>query len=71
MCGWNHRVVKHTHEDEEAYHVHEAYYDDSGNATSITANPVAPMGGTVDELRAELELFKAALDKPVLSYEDF
>ena len=66
MSYWNYRVV----ERDDTFAIHEAYYDDAGNVTHITAEPVAPMGESLAELRADMEHYRRALDEPVLRYED-
>ncbi|MCG3212450.1 MAG: hypothetical protein FOGNACKC_06120 [Anaerolineae bacterium] len=66
MTTWNYRIV----ERDGIFAIYEVYYDAAGNVTSITAEPVAPMGESLDELRADLEKQCQALDKPVLRYED-
>ena len=65
MTTWNYRVV----ENEGSFAIHEAYYDDAGNVTNITVEAVAPLGDSLEELRADLEKFCQALAAPVLPYE--
>ncbi len=74
--SWNHRVVRRmvdlpNGETELAFGVHEVYYDEHGEPTSITDDPVAPFGENVVELQEELVLFVKAAELPVLNYEDF
>lgn len=38
--------------------------------TSITVDAVAPLGESLEELRADLEKFRKALTEPVLRYQD-
>ena len=66
MTTWNYRVV----ERDDTFAIYEAYYDDAGTVISITAEPVAPLGESLEELRADLEHYRRALDAPVLRYED-
>lgn len=81
--GWNHRVMRHPPdpalgEREAWYAIHEVFYasdevDDrvvDSSQTRYTADPIAPWGEDVDELRRVLEQMLAALDKPVLEYGD-
>ena len=71
--SWNYRVVKHTDEDVEYFTVHEAFYHTAGcdEPSSITDEPIALYGDTLEELQADFEHQKEALSKPVLRYEDF
>jgi len=68
MSHWNHRIIHKHHEqtDEHTYHVHEVYYDDSGNIDKWTISPVTPMGETPYELREDIRYFIKAFQKPVL-----
>ena len=73
--SWNYRVVKHKnyHEVEEYFTIHEVFYDTPGDErpNSITIEPVALFGETLEELQADFEAQKEALSLPVLRYEDF
>lgn len=70
---WNHRVIRHRHvsgwDEPYFYVVHEVHYEIDGDAQEIVAWSVegrAPQGNTLEELREDLELYLAALAKPVL-----
>ena len=70
---WNHRVIRHRYvsgwDVPYFYRVHGVYYEIDGDSEEIvgwTADAVAPQGDTLAELQDVLELFKAALAKPVL-----
>lgn len=69
--SWNHRVMKTKDGPDDFYEIHEVYYDKAGKPTAYTTHGVGPAGATLEELSRELELFKAALAKPVLSAADF
>jgi hypothetical protein len=70
---WNHRVVrrvyKTTNYEEESFAIHEAYYDDDGNVTRITQDPVDPHGSSMEDLRWSLNKMRECLEYPVLDYE--
>lgn len=66
---WNHRVLRKKDVGGEWYAVHEVYYDKKGKPTGATQDEVGPCGETLEQLKAELEMFARALDKPVLDYE--
>ena len=81
---WEYRVVKRTMkagehapgipaEDETWLSIHEYFSpaDWNGGKGSITVDGMEPQGDTLDELREDLEHMLAALDKPVLRWEDF
>lgn len=64
---WNYRVIKSTDEHGETLlQIHEAFYNDSGELSLITENPVTPAGETLDELKADLEHMLEDLMHPVL-----
>ena len=74
--SWNYRVIRKTYilpddTERESYAIHEVYYDNLSNAKAVSANALAPLGRTIDELKADLEMYMLALDKPVLDYDEF
>jgi hypothetical protein len=64
MSSWNYRVVQ--RDDEFA--IHEVFYADDGAVEGMTSDPVFPRGDTLDDLREEIEHYRAAFDKPTLTY---
>lgn len=48
--------------------IYEVYYYEDGRVQGHSAEPTFPAGETVEELRANCELYVAALQKPVLEY---
>jgi hypothetical protein len=64
--AWEYRVM--VRDDELA--IYEVYYYEDGGIRGYSSNPVFPAGGTLVELTANLELYAAALAKPVLTYRD-
>lgn len=69
--SWNYRVVKKTQNGETTYGIHECYYDENGNPSSITVEPMDPHGESIEELRDDLELMSLALTRPVLNFDDY
>ena len=76
---WNYRIVKKTHdydsivnpgEKHVTFGIHEVYYR-NGEPSMTTVDPMKPQGETLDELKEDVQHFLAALDKPVLNFEDF
>lgn len=67
---WNYRVVRYTDASGGVqFRVYEAYYDNDdreSEPSSLTEDPVYPLGDTVDELREELEMMRKAFDLPVI-----
>jgi len=61
---WNYRVVR----KEKHISIHEVYYDENGNAISISQNPVAPEAEDIKELKDTLELMMEAISKEILEY---
>lgn len=61
---WEYRVMSRGGE----LAIYEVYYDPDGRVTACSSLPTFPAGPTRDELRANCELYVAALEKPVLEY---
>lgn len=64
--SWNYRAVVEHCGDEDVYTLREVYYDAAGNINGWSPSPAEPHGDSLDELRADLERMRAALDKPAL-----
>ena len=62
---WNFRVVRHEHNGEPWFTLHEVYYEADGSPKLWNPKAYYPVGETVDELRADIDRLKLALDKPV------
>lgn len=73
--SWNYRVIRQKvivdDEEFDSFAIHEVYYDEDGKPGSITSDPVEPSGQTLQELGEDLRRMVAALNKPVLEYDDF
>lgn len=68
--GWNYRVMKREYPDKRySYAIYEVYYNEAGKAEMQSVDPMYIYGETLEELKADLQLYMKALDKPVLSYE--
>ena len=63
---WNYRVI----EDKEKFRIHEVYYNDAGEITAISEDPIVPEGETIEELKDDLEYYFAALKSPVLKKDE-
>lgn len=63
---WNYRVI----EDKEVFRIHEVYYNDTGEITAISEDPIVPEGETLEELKDDLEYYFAALKNPVLKKDE-
>jgi hypothetical protein len=67
---WNYRVVRATEDEDSILQIHEAYYDHYGAVYAITEKPVPVVGDNQLELVETLTMMMAALNKPILSWED-
>ena len=76
---WNHRVVRHVDGITLRGHppelitwlgIHEVHYDDRGSIISISEDPMGPSGETLEELKADMEYFLQAFNRPVLRKEE-
>ena len=67
---WNYRVVRRRRVSHDECSVHEVYYDDAGDISSWTENPIIPAGETLEELKEDFSKQLRALELPVLDYDD-
>ena len=68
--SWNHRLMKMKDGEDDFYQIHEVFYDIEGNVESYTKNGVTVGGNNIEEVKWVLLEMLAALDKPVLNYEE-
>lgn len=68
---WNYRVIHSVEQGEDWYAIHEVYYDAEGTPKDMTVEPVAVGGGTLDELREDIDRYQVALERPVLEAAAF
>ena len=64
MTHWNHRVFK----DKDGYSIRETFYKD-GKPHLWSAEPEAPFGETLDELKEDLKRMLGATEQPVIEDE--
>ena len=69
--SWNYRVVQQGPSLDETYAIHEVYYHEDGRPRSAALRPADAFSGSLEGLRWQLEQMTLALDKPVLTEEDF
>ena len=63
---WNYRVIEH----DRFFAIHEVYYNDKGNITAISEDPMHPHGENLKELKGDIEYFLQAFNSPVLKKEE-
>ena len=63
---WNYRVI----ENKEKFRIHEVYYNDAGEITVISEDPIVPEAETLEELKDDLEYYFAALKSLVLKKDE-
>lgn len=73
MSHWNNRILFHADKRGDWYGLHEVFYDDKGQPTACTVEPMTGAYESVSDLRRSLELMlkDARSRKPVLIYDDF
>ena len=64
--SWNYRVMR-RYDDLGIY---EVYYNEDGSVKGFSENPVSPRGGSISELKLDMERYMEALSKPILDYEE-
>lgn len=67
MMTWNYRVFR---ENEHDFVIREVFYADDGTILGCTAEPIEPFGQSLDELARSIEDMKAALQLPILTFDD-
>jgi hypothetical protein len=60
--NWNYRVVQ----DADDMRIYDVYYDERGAPIARHETPSYVSGENMDDLRTQVELMLASLDKPVL-----
>lgn len=69
---WNYRVLTTEYQGVVEYSLHEVYYNEKGEPTSCTVEPVTPYSSEgLEDFKLSMQLMMYAFDKPVLKYEDF
>lgn len=63
---WNYRVIF----NKDVFQIHEVYYNEAGEITAISQDPIAPVGETLEELQGDLEYYLHALKRPVLKMDE-
>lgn len=63
---WNYRVIEH----DRFFVIHEVYYNDKGDITAISEDPIAPSGETLEELKGTLKYYQQAVKRPILKKEE-
>ena len=74
MSHWNHRITRETVTNPDGsadflYAIREVHYDDAGEVTSWTKDPVAAAGDTPDEVVWALDRMIASRGRGVLDLE--
>ena len=64
--SWNYRVIK----DKESYGIHEVYYAENGEMM-YSQLPIGVSWNEGESGAAALDMMAEALDKPVLTEDDF
>ncbi len=64
--SWDYRVIEH----DGMFTIHEVYYNDKGDITFISQDPMGPSGDTLEELKGDMEYFLQALNMSVLKKEE-
>jgi hypothetical protein len=67
MMKWDYRVFR---EEDGTYVIREVYYDTDGAIVACTQDSVEPFGDSLEELARDIEWFKEALTRPVLTLAD-
>jgi hypothetical protein len=63
---WNYRIIEY----DEIFYIHEVYYNDNGNISAISEDPMHPQGKTLNELKGDMEYFLQAFNRPGLKKEE-
>lgn len=66
MSTWNYRVTMTRGVDEDVYQIREVYYDDDGQPSSWSTDPITPLGESWQELAEDLVKMQRAVSVPAL-----
>ncbi len=70
--SWNYRVIKFCRLGlEEYFEIHEVHYDKDDKPTSYTESASDIVSESLEGIQWHLDRMREALDKPVLTPEDF
>lgn len=68
--SWNYRIIRSENEGDVFYQMHEAYYEDGKDTSSVpnswSEKPIDPLGNKIEELKDDIEYMLLAFDKPIL-----
>lgn len=67
MMQWEYRVFR---ENDGGFVIREVLYDSDGSIVACTQDSVEPFGESLEELAQDIEWFKEALNKSVLTLAD-
>ncbi|MDP3987307.1 MAG: hypothetical protein Q8P81_03725 [Nanoarchaeota archaeon] len=76
---WNYRVIKRVVKykgrdgnelREDFYAIYEVFYEEDGMPTSWSESPMHIQGESLEELKHDHDLYKRALEKPVLYWNE-
>lgn len=71
--GWNHRIMKRTHQigevSEVEYGMYEVYYTEDDVPDGWSTEPINMTSEDLVGFKTLMEKYQMALDKPVLDYE--
>ena len=71
---WNYRIIRLAPVDGVgfvSYAIHEVHYDEQGNPSAVSENPIRLVAESVEDLVADLKLMQEASSKPTLDYDSF
>jgi hypothetical protein len=72
IAFWNYRVIKSIDDfGESTFAIHEVYYEENNQPIACSENPIGIISETLDGLTKQFDLFKLALDKPILEMNYF
>jgi len=69
--SWNYRVLAHKNGESFYFKIHEVYYDKNSLPNAMTERAISVGGETLHDVLWVLSEMKKALEKPVLSFDDF
>lgn len=59
---WNYRII----ENKKIFNIYEVYYNNKGEITAISEDPMYPQGNNLEELKGDMEYFLQAFNRPLL-----
>ncbi len=68
---WNYRIIRRENPSGEVtYGIYEVHYDMEGNLRGHSENPISVIGGSIEDIKFDIENLTKSLNKDILTYQN-